>query len=160
MLHPKFNHCFACGLDFEEEHKSRQDVRGFKLDWACDNEDCDGAVALFMLFCPWCGEQQEWDFDQPTTLEHRDITSGTCEGSDECGSAVDPFWFYCAFCGEEIPQAHGRGRSPGRRPYGKGLHTCMQCSAQWQSRIMVTDESEPLPVCRNCGIHGSWIRGK
>jgi hypothetical protein len=104
--HPKFNYCFACGLDFEEEHEAREDVPGFELEWACNNEDCDGAVALYMLYCPWCGEQQEWDFSHESP-HGTPRTSGECKKSlwqQGCGSAIDQRWKYCAFCGCKNPK--------------------------------------------------------
>jgi hypothetical protein len=104
-VHPKFMYCFACGLDFEENHWILARTRGFRLSYECDNEDCPGKVAHLMLYCPWCGEQQQWDFDLSNTSEEEFMACrcGGKLGLAGCGSAVDPAWFYCTFCGRKLP---------------------------------------------------------
>lgn len=164
--HEDFNYCFACGASFERRSHASSDVAGFDLQSPCANSRCSGTVGNLMSFCPWCGEEQDWKFPVPMTLELREVEAGGfrvgyCRRKilllkSGCGSRVDPFWFYCAFCGNEIPRAGG-GIMPGTKV--TGTHTCMQCSSQWQSRVML-EASQELPFCNNCGIHSRWIRGK
>lgn len=87
--HDAFNYCWACQQDFGLENTPRAKAKGYKLELDCDNDDCDGKIAAWMAYCPWCSEEQlAWSFDD----------EAECSGCD-CTISAD--WSYCAFCGAE-----------------------------------------------------------
>ncbi len=92
---PDFNYCYACGEcildDDEEPYEPEENDNGFDLEHECDNEDCGGLLADYMLNCPWCGETQEcWEY-------------GDYE-CNNCSNNIDEDWTYCPLCGEDVQE--------------------------------------------------------
>jgi len=161
-VHPKFNFCWACGTEFDGEYDPIAIAKGFKLEYDCDNDECDGRVARMMSHCPWCGKPQEWDFELPRNhaLYEKEKRCRKYLGLGGCGRNVDPRWYFCAFCGERLRKHGFLGISPGQSSIVNGYYTCMTCPHP-QMRVRVKlKRGQRIPVCPTCGIYGRWMKGK
>ena len=89
----QFNYCYACGWEvpkrvmlFPRKTKPVKFVKTFSLKHECDNDECDGLLGDYMYFCPWCGEEQAWEYG-----EYK------CQA---CENLIDEDSSYCPFCGK------------------------------------------------------------
>ncbi len=91
--HKLFNYCWSCRAELDgNDNDPRASAAGFALEFGCDNDDCEGNVALSMNYCPWCAESQDWDY---STKGAESRACGYCE------TDVAANWRYCAACGEK-----------------------------------------------------------